>query len=432
MRKVSSYFSRIGAGISKRWGLDSDGGNTSPTSADLTPPNNSTMRACQPPLAAVVLTVHQGIDKEVEKHHGQPLAAQDCRSRVMEVLGFLGWVGLMAVGVAQIPMLWYVFWEYIGNYGEREDGVVHLARHRALPLWVAWAVGLSYYRGEFRRRAPPMIFDLFTHGEIFITVGLMMTLTVNFASMVHVPGPRLFDVGFMVIPEQAKESPWRPVSDILTAALPGIALVRSLWLDRKTRCKVVCDWFRLISIVYLFRCLTVALTSLPGPAPHCESYEGYHPPAGWHDIATRLGPMMGDFKTCGDLIFSGHTAWTTVTMLLAVKSFRETRYYRLVKLAGMLYLMTMCLLAIAGRKHYTVDVTLGILIASLTFFRFQDGWHWHLPPHLAAAANSNGVDDSAGNGGAYAYYPTGSRKGSTAIALAPAPVSHCGSSISMV
>lgn len=70
------------------------------------------------------------------------------------------------------------------------------------------------------------------------------------------------------------------------------------------------------SVTYLMRCLCVTLTSLPGPAPHCEAMSTYDPPQGWHDVATRLGPLMGDFRTCGDLLFSGHTAWTTVSMLL--------------------------------------------------------------------------------------------------------------------
>lgn len=70
------------------------------------------------------------------------------------------------------------------------------------------------------------------------------------------------------------------------------------------------------SVTYLMRCLCVTLTSLPGPAPHCETLSAYNPPQGWHDVATRMGPLMGDFRTCGDLLFSGHTAWTTVSMLL--------------------------------------------------------------------------------------------------------------------
>lgn len=70
------------------------------------------------------------------------------------------------------------------------------------------------------------------------------------------------------------------------------------------------------SLTYLMHCLCVTLTSLPGPAPHCESYAEYSPPRGWHDVATRLGPLVGGLRTCGDLLFSGHIAWATMTILL--------------------------------------------------------------------------------------------------------------------
>lgn len=56
-----------------------------------------------------------------------------------------------------------------------------------------------------------------------------------------------------------------------------------------------------------------------------------------------------------------------------VKTFRRgsPAVYRLVKLGGVLYLLTMCACTIAGRKHYTIDIALAIIIAGLTFFRFQ-------------------------------------------------------------
>lgn len=45
--------------------------------------------------------------------------------------------------------------------------------------------------------------------------------------------------------------------------------------------------------------------------------------------------------------------------------------YAFVKAGGFIYLGTMATCTIAGRKHYTVDVALAIVIAGLTFFRFQ-------------------------------------------------------------
>lgn len=50
--------------------------------------------------------------------------------------------------------------------------------------------------------------------------------------------------------------------------------------------------------------------------------------------------------------------------------------YAFVKAAGFLYLLTMATCTIAGRKHYTVDVALAVVIAGLTFFRFQVGAVW--------------------------------------------------------
>ncbi|CAN0435338.1 unnamed protein product, partial [Hapterophycus canaliculatus] len=76
---------------------------------------------------------------------------------------------------------------------------------------------------------------------------------------------------------QGVNSPWRPLSDILTLALPGLAFLRNLFFDRRTRCRFIADWFRLMSVTYLMRCLCVTLTSLPGPAPHCEATSTYDP-----------------------------------------------------------------------------------------------------------------------------------------------------------
>ena len=72
-------------------------------------------------------------------------------------------------------------------------------------------------------------------------------------------------------------------------------------------------------------------------------------------LTVRDGNRVGDFSSCGDLLFSGHAAFTTLTMLVFVKSWRGHATYRVWKVLGVVYLLTMCTLAIAGRKHYTVS-----------------------------------------------------------------------------
>ncbi|CAN0231181.1 unnamed protein product [Ectocarpus sp. 6 AP-2014] len=84
------------------------------------------------------------------------------------------------------------------------------------------------------------------NGEIFIGVSVLMAICANFSTMLHHPRPALFDVGFYLIPAQGVDSPWRPLSDILTLALPGLAFFRTLFFDRRTRCRFIADWFRLM------------------------------------------------------------------------------------------------------------------------------------------------------------------------------------------
>ncbi|CAM9940038.1 unnamed protein product, partial [Ectocarpus sp. 13 AM-2016] len=277
----------------------------------------------------------------------------------------------------------------------------------ALPLWLLWVLGFQHIRRHILAMLQPPLARVMLNGEIFISVSVLMTICANFSTMVHHPRPPLFDVGFYLIPAQGVDSPWRPLSDILTLALPGLAFFRTLFFDRRTRCRFIADWFRLMSVTYLMRCLCVTLTSLPGPAPHCEALSAYDPPRGWHDVATRLGPLMGDFRTCGDLLFSGHTAWTTVSMLLLTKSFRQAPrlVYAFVKAAGFLYLLTMATCTIAGRKHYTVDVALAVVIAGLTFFRFQDGMlpRRHPPRPASGAPSPNGIGANGSINGGTGY-----------------------------
>ena len=210
------------------------------------------------------------------------------------------------------------------------------------------------------------------HAEIFIATSLVMVFGANTAFYLHAPAPQpLTDLGFMFIPEQALDSPWRSLSDIMTVALPIVCALQSSAMTRSNRCAVFCSFFRLMTICYALRTLTVPLTSLPGPAPHCRvGSVDYNPPADWIDIITRVGPLHGKFNTCGDLLFSGHMCYTNSALLLYLRQldFRFPRYSKIRWILGTLYLLTVAILCIAGRKHYTVDVVLGIIISTMTFF----------------------------------------------------------------
>lgn len=67
---------------------------------------------------------------------------------------------------------------------------------------------------------------------------------------------------------------------------------------------------------------------------------------------------------------------TTITTLLLVRQQRRygPKAERIAKVLGCTYIFLMCMFAVASRKHYTVDLALGTLIGSLTYFRFRDSW----------------------------------------------------------
>ena len=89
-----------------------------------------------------------------------------------------------------------------------------------------------------------------------------MTLCTNFASYLHQPGKRLFDVGFVIVPELGRASRLEPVSDVLTGAMPVVAFVYIMFfLDRRRRCRCLTDWFRMMTVVYAFRCITSTTVS---------------------------------------------------------------------------------------------------------------------------------------------------------------------------
>jgi hypothetical protein len=133
----------------------------------------------------------------------------------------------------------------------RDAGAVRMHPHVAALLCALWAVAwLALSRRWLARRlAPTPLRALPAHAEGFALAGLATTLCINAASYMHTPGPRLFDVGFAVIPELAPGSPWHATSDALTGALPALlALHGTVALDRRARAELTTAWLRLMTV----------------------------------------------------------------------------------------------------------------------------------------------------------------------------------------
>ncbi|KAJ0393154.1 hypothetical protein P43SY_010451 [Pythium insidiosum] len=304
-----------------------------------------------------------------------------CRTvDLKEVLGFVVFE-VLTVLIAVLGCLdWILFFKFVV---EPDD---HKTRAQWGGIWVVFTACVLYFRALVRSKADQNMRSLADHAETFIAVSMVMVFSTNIAFILHTPSTTpLRDLGFMLIPEQAVDSRWRPLSDILTAAVPVLFLVQAHVMTRENRCRVMNTFFRVATISYALRMCTVSLTSLPGPAPHCRPGSGnYFPPQSWIDVVTRIGPMYGNYNSCGDLIFSGHMAYTTSAVLLYLRVLDRhfPRFSHVRWALGVTYLFVLAALCVSGRKHYTVDVVLGVMIATLVFFHFEHGWtplFWQFP-----------------------------------------------------
>lgn len=297
-----------------------------------------------------------------------PAAPLDIR----EILGFVLFVLATVADVGAGVMVWVLFFKLVVEPDS------HHTRATWGGVWALYTAAWWSFRHATRRRIDANMRSTMDHAEIFVGMSLVMVFAVNVAFWIHVPSAQpLPDLGFMLIPEQAADSPWRPLSDILTAGVPVLFVLQSALMRRENRCRVISAFFRCATVCYFLRMLTLAVTSLPGPAPHCRlGSPDYHPPTTWIDIVTRVGPIYGQYNSCGDLIFSGHMAYTNSAVLLYLRQLDRNfpRYSKLRWTLGVWYMAVLATLCIAGRKHYTVDVVLGFVVSTLVFFHFEHGW----------------------------------------------------------
>ncbi|KAG3019477.1 hypothetical protein JG688_00004276 [Phytophthora aleatoria] len=291
-----------------------------------------------------------------------------------EVASFVLFALYMVADVGLGVMVWVTFFKFTIEPDQ------HRSRATWGGVWLLFAGTFFYVRRLVRSRVDVHLRGMMDHAEIFVAMSLVMVFSVNIAFYLHVPATMpLKDLGFMLIPEQGLHSKWRPVSDILTAGVPVMFLLQTIFMTRPNRCRIVSSFFRIATICYFLRMLTVSMTSLPGPAPHCRAGSpDYFPPTTWIDIVTRVGPIYGNYNSCGDLIFSGHMAYTNSAVLLYLRTldrnFAGRTASKIRWACGLAYLTILAVLCIAGRKHYTVDVVLGLIISTLVFFHFEHSW----------------------------------------------------------
>ncbi|KAI9599136.1 hypothetical protein BDF19DRAFT_410521 [Syncephalis fuscata] len=225
-------------------------------------------------------------------------------------------------------------------------------------------------RHTLRRRLRPWMRrarHIFKHTEWFRTfasacylflVALAMTLLQQVSDtrwLEHRPNQQvLYDTGFILVNDISEH--WLP--DFFVLSLLGMTVIGVLWFcpTWPARQIVIRRLFWLTGSLYLYRAMTISVTTLPPPRP-CNPVLITGTPV-LDVIKNGIKMLTGDAISCTDNIFSGHT------MILTSCALHWRIYVRRKYIAYYVYLHVIAgIYTIIGtHMHYTVDIILAIFI----------------------------------------------------------------------
>ncbi|XP_061106785.1 phosphatidylcholine:ceramide cholinephosphotransferase 2-like [Conger conger] len=147
------------------------------------------------------------------------------------------------------------------------------------------------------------------------------------------------------------------------------------WLFLKYRAIAGRRFFFLMGTLYLYRCVTMYITTLPVPGKHmtCAPKLYGDSQAKVHRILQLISggglSMASSDLMCGDFLYSGHTLMLTLTYLF-IKEYSPRTFW--------LYHVVCWLLSIVGvvcilvaHEHYSVDVVVAYFITSRLFYWYH-------------------------------------------------------------
>ncbi|CAB1423371.1 unnamed protein product [Pleuronectes platessa] len=173
--------------------------------------------------------------------------------------------------------------------------------------------------------------------------------------------------------------PWAfTVTEVNGLILVGLWMVQWLFLEHKAIIGRRC--FFLIGTLYMYRCVTMYITTLPVPGKHMVcAPKLYNDSTGkiWRILRLISGgeklrivlSMTGSHLMCGDFLYSGHTVMLTLSYLFIKEySHRWMWWYH-----GICWLLSasgvICILI--GHEHYSIDVVIAYFATTRVF------WWYH-------------------------------------------------------
>eukprot|EP00164_Ancoracysta_twista_P015109 GFYU01024826.1.p1 GENE.GFYU01024826.1~~GFYU01024826.1.p1 ORF type:complete len:267 (-),score=50.57 GFYU01024826.1:83-883(-) len=180
----------------------------------------------------------------------------------------------------------------------------------------------------------------FSWGLSFYTMSIFVTIS---SAIYPKKIGRLPDQLFNILPEVYLANSL----DIVLGTLALLCIIRCVFHPQGIT--ALTRFFALHAFVMMFRSVCLIVTSQPDPSPSCVNFKE---PENWL-IFYPLGQT-----TCGDMMFSGHTAFYCLLGL------NVWRYFGLVEcVLATLITSTATILLVIGRIHYTIDIIIGLYVA---------------------------------------------------------------------
>ncbi|KAJ8262243.1 hypothetical protein GJAV_G00164220 [Gymnothorax javanicus] len=234
----------------------------------------------------------------------------------------------------------------------------------------------NYIRISIDPKSDCLPLEWWKTGVAFVYASFNLVLTTVMITMVHerVPDkatcPPLPDKFFDYIDRVS----WAfTVTEVNGMVLVGLWLVQ--WLFLKYRSIVGRRFFFLVGTLYLYRCITMYVTTLPVPGKHMTCAPKLYSDS-WAKVHRILRLISGGGLSlassdlmCGDFLYSGHTLVLTLTYLF-IKEYspRSFWWYRL--FCWLLSIVGVVCILVA-HEHYSVDVVVAYFITSRLFYWYH-------------------------------------------------------------
>ncbi|XP_046885739.1 phosphatidylcholine:ceramide cholinephosphotransferase 1 [Hypomesus transpacificus] len=163
------------------------------------------------------------------------------------------------------------------------------------------------------------------------------------------------------------------ICEINGMLLVGLWLLQ--WTLLKYRSIIGRRFFFIVGTLYLYRCVTMYITTLPVPGMHFKCSPKLF--GDWEAQIRRIMKMIaggglsitGSHTMCGDYLYSGHTVMLTLTYLF-IKEYSPKRFWWYHWMCWSLSAVGIFCILLA-HDHYTVDVVVAYFITTRLF------WWYH-------------------------------------------------------